>query len=450
MTFKRKLASVLTAGAMVALTCAPAYAGTINVPTDINETYTAYKILDVTGTGSARAYSIASDSKWLPVLQSSEQQWLTLTKSADQTKYVVALKSGVADNDTTARAIANYLMGRVPADATTTSISKGQNEVANGYYLISSTMGSNLAIVTTDESVDLGTKNTYPTFDKTITVGGTGVESTTASIGDTINYKIAVNIPASVDKPVTIHDQMEDSLTMTSAGVSVTDKNGNAISGVVNTNPTDQDSFEVVIPASYKDSTVTISYSAVLNASATIGNGDTNDNKAQLTYSGFVSEWDTVSVTTYQFGLFKYTLNGNTEEMLPGATFQIKGSNGTPIEFVALTNDNGVTTGYRPVVGTDEIGSVNVVAGDVDIIGLGNDTYTVTETQAPAGYNLATTSNTVVINGDNQGDVKVLNQTGTELPSTGGMGTTIFYIIGGILVVAAGVTLVVRRRSRED
>lgn len=449
MTFKRKLASVLTAGAMVALTCAPAYAGTINVPTDINETYTAYKILDVTGTGSARAYSIASGSAWLAVLQSSEQQWLDLTQSADQTKYVVTLKSGVADNETTARAIANYLMAHLPADATTTSISKGPNTVDNGYYLISSTMGSNLAIVTTDESVNLGTKNTYPTFNKTITVGDTDVKSTTASIGDTINYKIVVNIPASVDKSVTIHDQMEGSLTMTSAGVSVTAENGDAISGVVNTNPADQDSFEVVIPASYKGSTVTISYSAVLNASATTGNGNTNDNTAQLTYSGFVSEPDTVSVSTYQFGLFKYTMNGTDEEMLPGATFQIKGSDGNAIKFVALTNDDGGITGYRPVVGT-ESGSVDVVAGDVDIIGLGNDTYTVTETQAPAGYNLATTSNEVVINGDNQGDVRVLNQTGTELPSTGGMGTTIFYIIGGILVVAAGVTLVVRRRSRED
>ena len=86
-----------------------------------------------------------------------------------------------------------------------------------------------------------------------------------------------------------------------------------------------------------------------------------------------------------------------------------------------------------------------------------SDTYYLEETKAPAGYNVLKAPVKVVI--DNEGkvtygndntaadpDVKVLNQTGTELPSTGGMGTTIFYVLGSVLVVAAGVLLVTKKR----
>ena len=95
--------------------------------------------------------------------------------------------------------------------------------------------------------------------------------------------------------------------------------------------------------------------------------------------------------------------------------------------------------------------------GKFTIAGLDADTYYLTETAAPAGYNKLAGPVTVVI-GENgvvnatteasQGvdEVKVLNQTGTELPSTGGIGTTIFYVVGGVLVVGAVALLIVRRR----
>ena len=47
-------------------------------------------------------------------------------------------------------------------------------------------------------------------------------------------------------------------------------------------------------------------------------------------------------------------------------------------------------------------------------------------------------------------DIKVLNQTGTELPSTGGMGTTLFYVVGGLLVAVAVVLLVTKKKMSAD
>ena len=107
--------------------------------------------------------------------------------------------------------------------------------------------------------------------------------------------------------------------------------------------------------------------------------------------------------------------------------------------------------------------------GKVTFAGLGAGTYTVTETTVPNGYNkiepfnvvitfdpvtktfsaTATNGNSVAVN-DNLLVMDVVNQSGTILPSTGGIGTTIFYIVGGILVVGAVVLLITRKRVSSD
>ena len=83
--------------------------------------------------------------------------------------------------------------------------------------------------------------------------------------------------------------------------------------------------------------------------------------------------------------------------------------------------------------------------------GLKDGTYTLVESTTPDGYNTAA-DYTFTIAGNNytqtnlEQSTTVVNESGTELPSTGGIGTTIFYILGAILVIGAGVVLVTRRR----
>ncbi|MBQ8076486.1 MAG: LPXTG cell wall anchor domain-containing protein, partial [Oscillospiraceae bacterium] len=89
----------------------------------------------------------------------------------------------------------------------------------------------------------------------------------------------------------------------------------------------------------------------------------------------------------------------------------------------------------------------------VTINGLDGDlTYQLTETEAPTGYNKMNPDTVdVPPNGSKTFDAQnVENNKGTQLPSTGGIGTTIFYIVGAVLVIGAGVVLVTRRRMNDQ
>ena len=92
-------------------------------------------------------------------------------------------------------------------------------------------------------------------------------------------------------------------------------------------------------------------------------------------------------------------------------------------------------------------------AGEFFVYGLDAGTYELVETQAPTGFNKMTEPTEVTISKDaetgiaNIEEVTVENLTGLQLPSTGGMGTTVLYIVGGVLVLGAIIFLVRRRSS---
>lgn len=107
--------------------------------------------------------------------------------------------------------------------------------------------------------------------------------------------------------------------------------------------------------------------------------------------------------------------------------------------------------------------------GSVTFTGLGAGDYIITETKTPAGYNTIEPINfkltfvyeneawkfksdnkDIVVQTDNKLKTTIVNKSGSELPSTGGMGTTLFYIIGGILVVGAVVLLIVKKRMNAE
>ena len=115
---------------------------------------------------------------------------------------------------------------------------------------------------------------------------------------------------------------------------------------------------------------------------------------------------------------------------------------------------------------TNVVGTVQA-DGTVTFKGLGAGEYTITETKTLPGYNTidpitftltfdATTktfksdNEKVTVGTDNMLDVSIVNQKGSLLPSTGGIGTTIFYVVGGILVIGAGILLVAKKRMSAN
>lgn len=137
---------------------------------------------------------------------------------------------------------------------------------------------------------------------------------------------------------------------------------------------------------------------------------------------------------------------------------------------------DSTTTKYSKTVeitakgtGKTETSVVGVVdeGGHVTFTGLGAGTYTITETKTPAGYNtiapitftltfdaktktFVSGNEDVVVGADNKLDTTIVNEKGATLPETGGMGTTIFYVIGSVLVLGAAVLLIVKRRMRAE
>ena len=186
-------------------------------------------------------------------------------------------------------------------------------------------------------------------------------------------------------------------------------------------------------------------------------------NTAYLTY-GEHSKTEEVKTNTYTWGIpvFKYTSNAGAKEALAGAKF-IVSTNKNPTEENALKFINeGDKYRYTSTGGNIEL--VSSEKGMININGLQSGTYYLKETKAPDGYNLLKTPIKIIVTGDaatgkpvievdNNGTatvvkkVEVQNNKGSLLPSTGGMGTTLIYVVGSILVLASGIVLFSKRKE---
>lgn len=211
-----------------------------------------------------------------------------------------------------------------------------------------------------------------------------------------------------------------------------------------------------------KDDKIIVTYSATLNDDAVPKTEYKNETWLKYGDNNETNH-DTTTTKTFELPVLKYTMKNGAEKALAGAIFTLsKKADGTnPIELVSVSND---TTGdiYRvakenEVTGTTKTTTVTTpTSGKFTIKGLDADTYYLTETQQPAGYNKLSAPITVVIdeNGNitvganNVDEVKVENNTGSILPSTGGSGTTLIYILGAVLVLGSSVVLITKKRMR--
>lgn len=177
-------------------------------------------------------------------------------------------------------------------------------------------------------------------------------------------------------------------------------------------------------------------------------------NTTYLTYGDKNTKTNEPETTTKTFGItvFKYT-GDNTA--LKGAKFILSTDpeceEGTAIKFTL--NSEGK---YR----YDKNGNTTLTSpadGYIYIEGLKAGTYYLKETAAPEGYNVLKDIQTIEITEDGEvklkgkvcDEVKVKNNAGTLLPSTGGMGTTMIYLVGAALVLGSGIVLASKRRANS-
>lgn len=321
----------------------------------------------------------------------------------------------------------------------------------------------------------------YHQSKKTIEDGGvlaTDHKSNSVNIGDIVTFQTMIDVKKGA-QGYELHDTLSTGLKLISkindhtnspimAVASGTDESGKAFNYNLTkdshyTITYDDHSFTVTILDSYLkthetvDYHIAISYKAILTNAAVVG-GAGNANETYLKY-GVSSESTPSTTTTYTFGIpvFKYT---ETNTALAGAKFKLYTDAQCKDENVVKV----IANGKDYVVGeTDSNNNVMTSGTEVfNINGLKAGIYYLKEIEAPKGYNKLANpikitisqndaKNQVVTVGDDTNpvdEVGVENKTGTVLPSTGGAGTTMIYLIGGALVLGSGVVLVTKRRVK--
>ena len=504
------LAMSMTAFAadLTEVTAGTAKSITITTPSTAQATdefkYTIYKVFDATSDGTsagisykATAGTVIEATDHLSKFEADAQgnvRYYTRTATTDE--YAVNTTETQLSDGMIA-ALAAYTGKTEVGTVTITgkSASKTVDVGSYGYFYITTTSGTVVTIDSTNPSASVNDKNTLPTMDKDIASvtsanGGNHAsgadnensENATANVGDTVNYTVTINAKKGADSYV-YHDILSVGLTLVTdsepvikvGSTTLTKGTDYTLTKFANntTNGTD-DNITITFAKTYLDSitadtAITITYSAIVNDKAVIA-GEGNKNKGTLDY-GHKSDGtpnttppDEPKVYTYQFQLVK---DDNQKKVLTGAEFKLYQEEACSNEIALVKVEDGK---YRVATAEEKAAAgfkaAIIEAGTPEIIGLGNGDYYLKETKAPEGYNLLADPVKVTINNANNdatftttttendtyasGGVEVVNQQGTILPSTGGIGTTLFYIIGAILVIGAGVLLVTRRRMNAN
>ena len=466
----KKIASLVLALAMALALAVPAFAadnGTITVDNPIaGQTYTAYKIFDVVYNEGKTAYSytIDSNSEWFATVKAyaeTEGSGLTLTQANGPTTYIVTTTTAFSAPDF-AVALKAAVTGK-----TGTALTEQDNGTVSvsslplGYYFVTSTSGALCNLTTTNPSVTIHDKNDIP-FNKVD-------DQESVDVGQTVNYTITGKVPdytGFTTYTYLITDTMSEGLTF-KKDVKVTVGGTDVTSACTITYDVDNNAnkFTVSVPVmNYTiGAEIKVAYSAVVNEKAV---AKIEKNHAVLEYSNDPTDETSKSTTppeietvySAKIVIDKYE-TGKESTKLAGATFVLYkevtaegATEATKMYYKWNATDNKVEWVADKTQATSKTTDSN---GAASFDGLADGTYYLEETAAPAGYNLLEAPVSVTVNGATATEAdlsaltvteKVANNTGTLLPSTGGIGTTIFYVLGGILVVGAGVVLVTKKR----
>lgn len=488
----KRVLALLAAFALVLAMAVPAFAdganqGTISVPAGSSHTYKVYQIF----TGDYSKGKL-SNVKWGQNSKNREGASVGGKVSEDVLNRLAAVVS--SSDEKKLAVIEEY--ADLNSDAIVTVTHDSPAKVAPGYYLFKDTTATaenEVYITEVVGDVTIKAKNSnVPGFEKKLKDTNDTEGTTTGwqdvadhDIGDEIPFKLEGTVPddyAEYSKYYfAFHDKEEQGLTFNENSVKVYLDNNEITTGFeVKTSDFAQGedcTFEVIfndlkqISGVHAGSVIRVEYTATLNEKAVIG-GNGNLNKAQLEYSNNPRSetdtdrtvWDNVVVFTYQVVVNKYANSVGENNKLAGAEFTLtkKLKDSTPKVITAVKSPDGKQFTFK---------------------GLDDGEYTLTETVTPEGYNTIepitfNVSANHEINWDGTGNrsallesltgnkgtgeitftsdkgtgaltTDIINKSGTVLPSTGGMGTTVFYVVGGGLMAVAVVLLVTKKRMEN-
>lgn len=458
------------------------------------ETYKIYRILDLDSYEYSDENNENKEGNYSYTLKQdgtdvkNANQWQNFVKdNADghgsnffkltDEKYVTAKTT---DGEKIAIAALKYVQEHttIEADDSYTATEDGTHTFGNlplGYYLVESTVSALCSLDTTNPNQTIKVKYEEPTVTKKIVDNQKGlVDNTTANIGDKITYHVTIPVKKGATKYV-FYDKLDTGLkyykdqqlgNKFSVAVDSTQEHTNGTQGVDYTLTLDanEQAFTIKFEDSFlqkisvgKD--ITLTYIAIVTNEAPMNTAI--NNKAYLKYGNNQQTTEsTTSVFTYQIPVYKYTGEVGNEQALSGATFKLYKNLVETDNLLKFDEKNGDVYRYNPKAGVTDL--VSGTTGYIKLNGLSAGTYYLEETKAPNGYNKSEKPIKVVItqgtggkpvihvdaDTDRVDTVKVKNNTGTILPSTGGMGTTLIYLIGGALVLGSGFVLANKKRAK--
>lgn len=506
-----KTLQVLLAFALLLILTVPAFAAS-GSPTEKNcsitidnsnsdvsidgTTYSAYKIFSLSYDTDKSAYTYSVDNTCLGVSYTPSGsgtaltgttliQWLgDSTSASDIRNFADSVYTTYIQNASPAPA------GTAKAIGQTTTI----NGLTPGYYLVygtaqgkddSTTVAASVSLTTAAPDATVQPKLDVPTIDKQV------YENAPAGWGKVADYSIGQNVPFKListvpsyapnynhDYTYIIHDTLDSQMTLNNDILVYSDVDCtsliNSSNYTISTTGIGSETFRISFKSDYikahPDKSIYVIYSALLTKDANIYK-DKQDNTVYLEYSNNPYTNSTaktkehkVHVYTYKFDIFKYYVK-DSRIPLADAQFKLYSDSEGKTEIPVILDG----TTYRPVVSGETAATAMISGNDglISIKGLDAGTYYLKETQAPTGFNpvpgyievtishnldeAAGTSTMTLKNGDLEvGQIEVEDSTGGLLPTTGGIGTTIFYAIGGTLTAGAGIVLIARKRVKNE
>ena len=485
----KKIVSIFLMAILVLGICVPVYAteqtGTLTIHnTRLEETYTLYRIFDLTYDASGDSYAYTIHSNFMDFFTDEKlEAFQGDTKDLKAIAYVESREQELADFATE---LQQYIVSETIVASKVVAGQAGHTsveELTYGYYLMVPSdmltvdgLSALFSLDTMKPNAEINNKSQYPAIEKYILENGREVETNTVSIGDVVQYKVKSSVPAlagyasytfyitdafsaglKFNDDVAIFLEQGEQIKELIQDVDFTVAKEEQVVTITFTN------FIQYKSTQWQGADIIVTYSALVDDDAVVGNVG-NTNTVSLTYSHNPvdsSELKTTMpevVSSYVTGvtIHKIDVNG---KFLTGAQFQLRGEK---VNRVKVQRTEMQTNATDVCAYVDE-------AGQLVLEGLAEGTYQIKELIAPAGYHILAQPITItlscmkpeyVLDGteecvwtvelENPNDENVVpsvvdgmihlniaNQAGNALPFTGGMGTTLFTIVGAFIMIVA-------------